>query len=185
MPFLIYYGCSKLLKARAVFYWGTHTRFTVSVGIDPSLTKAVLEVPIVYAWTRELELVLYGKCIFNIIRIRVLELAVRETIFCPGPPPQKITAWPGTNYTARRGRAATWVYPRMRAADPFRWAQGTHYPGEGVVSHSLESSSLIATIVSHHLPVNLWPSLRLPSAIWLPPKNLPAIHMVHTCKYMP
>ena len=31
--------CSKLLKARAVFYRGTHTRFTVSVGIDPSLTK--------------------------------------------------------------------------------------------------------------------------------------------------
>ena len=39
LPFLAYYGCSKLLKARAVFYWGTHTRFTVSVGIDPSLTK--------------------------------------------------------------------------------------------------------------------------------------------------
>ena len=39
MPFLAYYGCSKLLKARAVFYWGTHTRFTVSVGIDLSLTK--------------------------------------------------------------------------------------------------------------------------------------------------
>ena len=34
-----YYGCSKLLKARAVFYLGTHTRFTVSVGIDLSLTK--------------------------------------------------------------------------------------------------------------------------------------------------
>ena len=28
MPFLAYYGCSKLLKARAVFYWGAHTRFT-------------------------------------------------------------------------------------------------------------------------------------------------------------
>ena len=39
MPFLAYYGCSKLLKARAVFYWGTHTRFTVSVGIDLSLTN--------------------------------------------------------------------------------------------------------------------------------------------------
>ena len=39
MPFLAYYGCSKLLKARAVSYWGTHTRFTVSVGIDLSLTK--------------------------------------------------------------------------------------------------------------------------------------------------
>ena len=38
-PFLAYYGCGKLLKARAVFYWGTHTRFTVSVGIDLSLTK--------------------------------------------------------------------------------------------------------------------------------------------------
>ena len=39
MPFLAYYGCSKLLKARTVFYWGTHTRFTVSVEINPSLTK--------------------------------------------------------------------------------------------------------------------------------------------------
>ena len=39
VPFLAYYGCSKLLKARAVFYWGIHTRFTVSVGVDPSLTK--------------------------------------------------------------------------------------------------------------------------------------------------
>ena len=39
MPFLAYYGCSKLLKARGVFYWGIHTRFTVSVGIDLSLTK--------------------------------------------------------------------------------------------------------------------------------------------------
>ena len=39
MPFLAYCGCSKLLKARAVFYWGAHIRFTVSVGIDPSLTK--------------------------------------------------------------------------------------------------------------------------------------------------
>ena len=38
MLFLAYYGCSKLLKARVVFYWGTLTRFTVSVGIDPSLT---------------------------------------------------------------------------------------------------------------------------------------------------
>ena len=70
MPFLAYYGCSKLLKARAVIYWGTHTRFTVSVGIDTSLTKTrrTIEVPIVYAWTRELELVLYGK--LYIIRIR-------------------------------------------------------------------------------------------------------------------
>ena len=112
----------------------------------------------------------YSKCVFFEAGLQVY-LAVRETIFCPGPPPQKKTAWPGINYTARRGRAATWVYPRMRAADPFRWGQGTHYPGEGVVSHSSESSSLIATIVSHHLPVNLWPSLRLPSAIWLPPKK--------------
>ena len=39
MPFLAYYGCSKLLKARAVFYWVIHPRFTVSVGIDLSLTK--------------------------------------------------------------------------------------------------------------------------------------------------
>ena len=39
MPFLAYHGCSKLLKARAVFYRGTHTRFSVSGGIDPSLTK--------------------------------------------------------------------------------------------------------------------------------------------------
>ena len=64
MPFLAYYGCSKLLKARAVFYWGTHTRFTVSVGIDPSLTKTRrTRSAVVYAWTRELELVLYGNCI--------------------------------------------------------------------------------------------------------------------------
>ena len=48
MPFLAYYGCSKLVKARAVFYWGTHTRFTVSVGLD-----AVLEVPIVYIHGQE------------------------------------------------------------------------------------------------------------------------------------
>ena len=69
MPFLAYYGCSKLLKARAVFYWGTHTRFTVSVGIDLSLTKTRrIEVPIVYAWTRELELVLYGKSYITWIR---------------------------------------------------------------------------------------------------------------------
>ena len=39
MPFLAYYGCSKLLKVRAVFYWVIHPRFTVSVGIDLSLTK--------------------------------------------------------------------------------------------------------------------------------------------------
>ena len=39
MPLLAYYGSSNLLKARAVFYWGTRTRFTVSVEIDPSLTK--------------------------------------------------------------------------------------------------------------------------------------------------
>ena len=40
MPILAYYGCSsKLLKARAVFYWVTHPRFTISVGIDLSLTK--------------------------------------------------------------------------------------------------------------------------------------------------
>ena len=39
MPFLAHYGCSKLLKAHAMFHWGTHTRFMVSVGIDPSLTK--------------------------------------------------------------------------------------------------------------------------------------------------
>ena len=56
MPFL---GCSKLLKARAVFYWGTHTRFTVSV---------IIEVPIVYSWTRELELVLHGKLYITRIR---------------------------------------------------------------------------------------------------------------------
>ena len=39
MPFLAYYGCSRLLKALAVFYWGTHTRFTVSVGIDPKTRR--------------------------------------------------------------------------------------------------------------------------------------------------
>ena len=69
MSFLAYYGCSKLLKARTVFYWGTHTRFTVSVGIDLSLTKTrCTRSADVYAWTRELELVLYGKS--YIIRIR-------------------------------------------------------------------------------------------------------------------
>ena len=66
MPFLAYYGCSKLLKARTVFYWVTHPRFTVSVGID--LRHAVLEVPIVYAWTREPKLVLYGKSYITWIR---------------------------------------------------------------------------------------------------------------------
>ena len=69
VPFLAYYGCSKLLKARAVFYWGTHTRFTVSVGIELSLTKTRrTRVPNVYAWTRELEFVLYGKSYITWIR---------------------------------------------------------------------------------------------------------------------
>ena len=62
IPFLSYYGCSKLLKARAMLYGGTHTRLTVSVGIDPSLTKTRhARRVIVYTWTKELELVLYGK----------------------------------------------------------------------------------------------------------------------------
>ena len=61
MPFLAYYGCSKLLKARDMFYWGTHTRYTAS-------RHAVLEVPVVYVWTRELELVLYGKLYITWIR---------------------------------------------------------------------------------------------------------------------
>ena len=66
MPFLAYYGCSKLLKARAVFYWGNHTRFTVSVVIDPSLTKTRRTRSA--DWTRELELVLYGKLYITRIR---------------------------------------------------------------------------------------------------------------------
>ena len=45
---------------------GELTRFTVSVGIE--LRHAVLEVPIVYAWTRELEFVLYGKSYITWIR---------------------------------------------------------------------------------------------------------------------
>ena len=106
MPFLAYYGCSKLLKARAVFYWVTHPRFTVSVGID--LRHAVLEVPIVYAWTREPELVLYGKSYITWIRGSYTWQYVKRNILpkfygishaCANsgarpffPPPQK-TAW--------------------------------------------------------------------------------------------
>ena len=80
MPFLAYFGCSKLLKAGAVFYWGTHTRFTVSVGIDHSLTK-----------TRR------TRCADCICRARIGPLwelyipRMREQ-WCPGrffPPPQK------------------------------------------------------------------------------------------------
>ena len=99
MPFLAYYGCSKLLKARAVFYWGTHTRFTVSVGIDHSL-YAVLEVPIAYAWTREL---LYEKLYITRIRASYTWQYVKRNILlrfygishaCANsgaqvPPPQK------------------------------------------------------------------------------------------------
>ena len=110
MPFLAYYGCSKLLKARAVFYWGTHTRFTVSVGIDLSLTKTrrtrsagcicmdkrarisplweivyYLDTCIVYLAVRETEY--FTEILRNIPRMREQ--------WCPGrffPPPQK-TAW--------------------------------------------------------------------------------------------
>ena len=110
MPFLAYYGCNKLLKVRAVFYWGTHTRFMVSVGIDPSLTKTCR--------TRSAD------CIFMDKRARIsplweivyysdtciVYLAVRETEYfteilgniprmrkqwwpgCFFPPPQR-TAW--------------------------------------------------------------------------------------------
>ena len=110
MPFLAYYGCSKLLKARAVFYWGTHTRFTVSVGIDLSLTKTrrtrsadcicmdkrarisalweivyYLDTCIVYLVVRETEY--FTEILRNIPRMREQ--------WCPGrffPPPQKM-AW--------------------------------------------------------------------------------------------
>ena len=99
MPFLAYYGCSKLLKARAVFYWGTHTRFTVSVGIDPRevpiadcmcmdkrarispLREIVyyLDTCIVYLAVRETEY--FTEILRNIPRMREQ--------WCPGPPPQK------------------------------------------------------------------------------------------------
>ena len=81
MPFLAYYGCSKPLKARAVFYWGTHTRFTVRVGIDLSLTKT-RRTRIVYLAVRETEY--FTEILRNIPRMREQ--------WCPGrffPPPQK------------------------------------------------------------------------------------------------
>ena len=100
MPFLAYYGCSKLLKARAVFYWGTHTRFTVSVGIDPSLTKTCR--------TRSADCICMDKRarLWEIVYYSdtyIVYLAVCETEYftevlrniprmreqwCPGPPPQ-------------------------------------------------------------------------------------------------
>ena len=58
-----------LLGAYRVLLGNSHTFHGVSVGIDPSLIRhAVLEVPIVYAWTRELESVLYGKLYITWIR---------------------------------------------------------------------------------------------------------------------
>ena len=117
MPFLAYYGCSNFLKARAVFYWGTHTRFTVSVGIDPSLTKTrrtrsadcmcmdkrarisplweivyYLDTCIVYLAVRETEY--FTEILRNIPRMREQ--------WCPGrffPPPKK-TAWERGYYRA-------------------------------------------------------------------------------------
>ena len=102
MPFLAYHGCSKLLKVRAVFHWGTHTCFTVSVGIDPSLTKT--------RRTRSADCICMDKRarispLWDIIRIcasytcqyvkRIILLRniprMREQ-WCPGrffPPPQK------------------------------------------------------------------------------------------------
>ena len=103
MPFLAYYGCSKLLKARAVFYWETHTRFTVSVEIDPSLTKTRRTRNADCIWLDKRarisplwEIVYYSDT-------RIVYLAVRETGYfteilrniprmreqwCPGRPPQ-------------------------------------------------------------------------------------------------
>ena len=118
MPFLAYYGCSKLLKARAVFYWGTHTRFTVSVGIDPSLTKTrrtrstdsicmdkrarplweivyYSDTCIVYLTVSETEY--FTEILRNILRMR-------EQWLCPGPPPPG--AW-------ERGRLASYSAPSL------------------------------------------------------------------------
>ena len=123
-----HYGCSKLLKARAVFYWGTHTRFTVSVGLDPSLTKRrrarsadcismEKRARISPLW----EIVYYSDTC-------IVYLAVRETEYfteilrnmprmreqwCPGrffPPPQK-TAW-------ERGYSAPCANSAMQRARP-------------------------------------------------------------------
>ena len=110
MPFLACYGCSKLLKSCALFYWGTHTRFTVSVGIDLSLTKTrrtrsadcifmdkrarfsplweivyYSDTCIIYLAAREMEY--FTEILRNIPRM--------HEQWCPGrffPPPQ-ITAW--------------------------------------------------------------------------------------------
>ena len=115
MPFPTYYGCSKLLKARAVFYWGTHTRFTVSVGIDPSLIRhAVLEVLIVhvYAWTRELELVLYGKLYITRIRASYTYQYVKRNIL--------LRFYGISHVCANSGAQAVFSLPRKKTA----WERG-------------------------------------------------------------
>ena len=133
MPFLAYYGCSKLLKARAVIYWVTHTRFTVSVGIDPSLTKT--------RRTRSADCIcmdkrarLYGKLYITRIRASLTEYfteilrnipRMREQ-WCPGrffPPPQK-TAWErGASYIARALSSSPTPHKnsvlRMRSRDAY------------------------------------------------------------------
>ena len=117
MPFLAYYGCSKLLKARAVFYWGTHTRFTVSVGIDHSLTKTRrTRSAVVYARTRELELVLYGKLYITRIRASYTWQYVKRNILlrfygishaCANSGAQAVFSLPRKK---RPGNEATWYH---------------------------------------------------------------------------
>ena len=112
IPFLAYCGCSKLLKACAVFYWGNHTRFTVR--------HAVLEVLIVYSWTRELELVLYGKLYITRIRALYTWQYVKRNILlrfygishaCVNSGAQAVFSlprkkWPGNEANTDRARAA-------------------------------------------------------------------------------
>ena len=102
MPFLAYYGCSKLLKAHA---WGTHTRFTVSVGIDLSLTKTrrTRSADCIRMDKRARILVLYGKLYITRIRASYTWQYVKRNILlrfygishaCANsgrffPPPQK------------------------------------------------------------------------------------------------
>ena len=115
MPFLAYNGCSKLLKACAVFYWVTHPRFTVSVGID--LRHAVLQVPIIYAWTRELELVLYGKLYITRIRASYTWQYVKRNIL--------LRFYGISHACANSGAQAVLSLPRIkRPGDEARGTQG-------------------------------------------------------------
>ena len=95
---------AKSVKARAVFYWGIHTRFTVSVGVD--LRHAVLEVPIVYAWTRELELVLYEKLFITRIRASYTWQYVKR-VFTEYPTYAR-TVVPRPFFSGKKRPGATW-----------------------------------------------------------------------------